>query len=84
LLIVIVSIYKLVVHQIDVKTAFLNGNLEDEIYMKQHEGLVIPSQEHKRFNLKKFMYGLKQTPKQWHEKFDKLVLSNAYLNNSRD
>ena len=84
LLFAIASIHKLVVHQMDVKTAFLNGDLEEEIYMEQPEGCVIPGQEHKVCKLVKSLYGLKQAPKQWHEKFDKVMLSNGYVINSVD
>jgi hypothetical protein len=81
ILFAIASIYKLVVYQMDVKTAFLNGDLEEEIYMKQPEGCVVPGQERKVCKLVKSLYGLKQAPKQWHEKFDKVMLSNAYVIN---
>ena len=46
-LIALASIYKLQIHQMNVKTAFLNGELEKEIYMKQPEGFVVQGQEHK-------------------------------------
>ncbi|KAM7466339.1 hypothetical protein LguiB_013901 [Lonicera macranthoides] len=68
----------------DVKTAFLNGELEEEIYMNQLEGYVIPGSEHKVCRLVKSLYGLKQAPKQWHEKFDKVLVSNDYLINEAD
>ena len=58
------SIHDLVVHQMDVKTAFLNGELEEEIYMDQLEGFIIPGQELKVCKLDKSLYGLKQAPKQ--------------------
>ena len=55
--------YGLIVHQMDVKTAFLNGELEEEIYMDQPDGFVANGQEGKVCKLLK-SYGLKQAPKQ--------------------
>ena len=62
-LIALASIYKLVVHQMDVKTAFLNWNLDEEVYMDQLEGFVLPGNERKVCKLVKSLYGLKQAPK---------------------
>ena len=70
MLIAIVTVYKLEIHQMDVKTAFLNGDLEEEIYLEQPEGFIVPGQEQKVCRLIKSLYGLKQAPKQWHAKFD--------------
>ncbi|GKB94662.1 zinc finger, CCHC-type containing protein, partial [Tanacetum coccineum] len=78
------SLYNLPIHQMDVKTAFLNGDLDEEVYMKQPEGFVLPGHENKVCKLKKSLYGLKQAPKQWHEKFDKSILSNGFTHNSSD
>ena len=47
----------------DVKTAFLNGDLEEEIYMEQPEGFVVPEKENKVCKLIKLLYELKQAPK---------------------
>ena len=68
----------------DVKTAFLNGELEEEIYMEQPEGFIVPGQENKVCRLVKSLYGLKQAPKQWHAKFDKVMLSNGFKINECD
>lgn len=68
----------------DVKTAFLNGNLKEEIYLEQPEGFVIPGQENKVCRLIKSLYGLKQAPKQWHEKFDTTVTAFGFQHNSAD
>ena len=78
ILFALASIFKLVVHQMDVKTAFLNGDLEEEIYMVQPEGCEILGQEHKVCKLKKSLYGLKQAPKQWHEKFDQTLINSGF------
>ncbi|KAL0313427.1 UNVERIFIED_CONTAM: Retrovirus-related Pol polyprotein from transposon TNT 1-94 [Sesamum radiatum] len=64
--------------------AFLNGDLDEEVYMKQPEGFIMPGNEHKVCKLVKSLYGLKQTPKQWHEKFDEVVLSSGYRLNQSD
>nr|GEX88883.1 zinc finger, CCHC-type [Tanacetum cinerariifolium] len=77
-LLALAAIHDLVIHQIDVITAFLNGDLDEEIYMKQPEGFVMPGRESKLCKLKKSLYGLKQAPKQWHQKFDDVVLSNGF------
>ena len=84
MLIAIAALRNLEIHQMDVKTAFLNGDLEEEIYMKQPEGLVVPGQEHKVCRLVKSLYGLKQAPKQWHEKFDNVMMSNGFSINECD
>ncbi|GJS66639.1 zinc finger, CCHC-type containing protein [Tanacetum coccineum] len=57
------TIHNLVIHQMDVKTTFLNGDLDEEVYMKQPEGFVMPGNEHKVCKLVKSLYVLKQAPK---------------------
>ncbi|GMI95547.1 hypothetical protein HRI_003224000 [Hibiscus trionum] len=78
------SIHKLQVHQMDVKTAFLNGDLDEEIYMEQPLGFEAPGMEGKVCRLKKSLYGLKQAPKQWYEKFHKTILSFGFVVNGSD
>jgi hypothetical protein len=56
----------LLVHQMDVKIAFLNRKLEEEIYMDQPDGFVENGQEEKVCKLLKSLYGPKQAPKLWH------------------
>jgi len=62
--------HSLVMHQMDKKTVFLNGDLEEEIYMSQPKGFVVPGWENKVYKLRKPLDGLKQALKQWYEKFD--------------
>ena len=74
MILAIAALRNLEVHQMDVKTAFLNGDLDEEIYMEQPEGFSAPGQEKKVCKLVKSYYGLKQAPKQWHQKFDNVML----------
>ena len=83
-LIAITAILYLKIHQIDEKTTFLNGDLEEEIYMDQLEGFVEPGQESQVCKLTKSLYGLKQAPKQWHGKFDSCMIVNDYKSNEYD
>jgi hypothetical protein len=54
----------------DVKIAFLHGDLDEEIYMEQLEGYEVSGKEHLVCKLRKSLYGLKQSPRLWYQKFD--------------
>ncbi|GKD05283.1 retrotransposon protein, putative, ty1-copia subclass, partial [Tanacetum coccineum] len=71
--------YKL--EQLDVKTEFLHGNLEEMIYMRQSPGY---EQGNKVCLLKKSIYGLKQSPRQWYRRFDEYMLRNGFKRSSYD
>ncbi|GJV74130.1 zinc finger, CCHC-type containing protein [Tanacetum coccineum] len=80
LLIVMASIHNMIIYQMDVKTAFLNGELDKEVYMNQPQGFIMPGNENKVCKLIKSLYGLKKAPKQWHQKFDEVVdLTKEFL-----
>ena len=70
---------QMTVHQMDVRTAFLNGELAEEIYMKQPEGTVKPGQEHLVWKLKRALYGLKQAPRMWNKRLDKFLSSKRFV-----
>jgi hypothetical protein len=81
MLVALAACHVLLIHQMDVKTAFLNGELDEEIYMNQLDGFVPPGQENKVCRLRKSLYVLKQTPKQWHKKLDRtLILVDFVVN----
>ncbi|GKB55931.1 zinc finger, CCHC-type containing protein [Tanacetum coccineum] len=84
LLLALEAIHNLVIHQMDVKTTFFNGDLDEEVYMKQPEGFVMSGNGHKVCKLVKSLHGLKQAPKQWHKKFDEVVLSSGFHLNQSD
>jgi hypothetical protein len=74
----------LLVYQIDIKTAFLNGELDEEIYMEQPDGFIRQGQERKVCKLLKSLYGLKQAPKQCHEKFERTLTYVGFVVNEAD
>jgi ATP-binding cassette subfamily B (MDR/TAP) protein 1 len=61
-----------------VKTTFLHGDLEEEIYMEQPKGFVVASKERQVCRLKKSLYGLKQAPRQWYNKFKSFMTELGY------
>ena len=83
-LIALVSVQNLVIHQMDAKIAFLNGELKEEIYMDQPEECMIPRDEKKVCRLVKSLYVLKHASKQWHSKFVHVFICNGFSFNDVD
>nr|GFB42656.1 retrovirus-related Pol polyprotein from transposon TNT 1-94 [Tanacetum cinerariifolium] len=65
------------IYQMDVKTAFLNGPLKEEVYVAQHDGFVDPHPE-KVYRLRKALYGLKQAPRAWYDELSKFLTSKGF------
>jgi len=72
------------IHQIDVKTAFLNGDLEEEIYMDQPEEFIAKGQENKVCKLLKLLFGFKQALRQWHQKSNKVIAQFRFTVHKHD
>ena len=72
------------VEQLDVKTAFLHGDLEEEIYMEQPEGFIDKGNDQLVCKLKKSLYGLKQASRQWYRKFDSFMTDHGYSRTTSD
>ena len=68
----------------DVKTAFLNGNLTEDVYMIQPEGFVDPANANKVCKLQKSIYGLKQASRSWNIRFDEVVKSFGFIKSEQD
>nr|GEV27836.1 retrovirus-related Pol polyprotein from transposon TNT 1-94 [Tanacetum cinerariifolium] len=66
------------IYQMDVKTAFLNGPLKEEVYVAQPDGFVDPDHPEKVYQLRKALYGLKQTPKAWYDELSKFLTSKSF------
>ena len=58
------------VHHLDVKSAFLNGELTETVFVRQPPGFVIKEVEHRVLRLRKALYGLRQAPRAWNAKLD--------------
>jgi hypothetical protein len=71
------------IHQMHVKTAFFNGDLEEEIYMEQPEGFTQEG-EHLVCKLHKSLYGLKQSPRAWNQKLDVLLKNIEFVKSDVD
>jgi hypothetical protein len=67
--------------QMDVKTAFLNGHLSEDVYMKQPEGFVDPKNAGKICKLQRSIYGLKQASRSWNIRFDEVVKGFGFIKN---
>ncbi|GJT47489.1 putative ribonuclease H-like domain-containing protein, partial [Tanacetum coccineum] len=74
----------MVVYQMDVKTAFLNGNLREEVYVSQPDGFVDPDNPNHVYKLKKALYGLKQAPRAWYDMLSSFLISQDFSKGSVD
>ncbi|GJZ21675.1 retrovirus-related pol polyprotein from transposon TNT 1-94 [Tanacetum coccineum] len=66
------------IYQMDVKTAFLNGPLKEEVYVAQPDGFIDPNHPAKVYRLRKALYGLKQALRAWYDKLSKFLISNGF------
>ncbi|KAG8482181.1 hypothetical protein CXB51_026801 [Gossypium anomalum] len=73
----IVAMHDLELEQLDVKITFLHGKLEDDIYMQQSEGFTVLEKEDYVYLLKKSLYGLKQSPRQWYKRLSSALFPQS-------
>ncbi|GJW99404.1 retrovirus-related pol polyprotein from transposon TNT 1-94 [Tanacetum coccineum] len=66
------------IYQMDVKMAFLNGPLKEEVYVAQPDGFVDPDHPEKVYRLRKALYGLKQDPRAWYDELSKFLISKGF------
>ncbi|KAG9450348.1 hypothetical protein H6P81_010313 [Aristolochia fimbriata] len=84
LLLAVASCLKIKLHQMDVKSAFLNGYLAEEVYVEQPKGFVDPHHPDHVFHLTKALYGLKQAPRAWYDRLTKFLCSKGFVRGSVD
>ncbi|GKA45275.1 retrovirus-related pol polyprotein from transposon TNT 1-94 [Tanacetum coccineum] len=72
------------IYQMDVKTAFLNGPLKEEVYVAQPEGFVDPDNPEKVYLLRKALYGLKQAPRAWYDELSNFLMSKGFTKGTID
>ena len=66
------------VHHLDMKSAFLNGDLAKEVYVRQAPGFTVKGKEHKVLRLRKAQYGLRQAPRAWNAKLDATMVELGF------
>ena len=83
-LLAIAAFFDYEIWQMDVKTAFLNGNIEEELYMIQPEGFVDPKDAGKVCKLQRSIYGLKQASRSWNIRFDDVIKGFGFVQNYKE
>ncbi|KAL0433651.1 UNVERIFIED_CONTAM: putative mitochondrial protein [Sesamum latifolium] len=84
ILLAIAAWYDYEIWQMDVKTAFLNGFVEEEIFMDQPEGFTAVGEEQKVCHLQRSIYGLKQASRSWNTRFDEVIRGYDFIKNDYD
>ncbi|CAM8944063.1 unnamed protein product [Rhodiola kirilowii] len=80
----LVASMNLELEQMDVKTAFLHGEIEEDLYMEQPEGFEQKGKENMVCKLNKSLYGLEQAPRQWYKKFENFMIDQGYTKLNSD
>ena len=83
-LLAIATYFDYEIWQMDVKTAFLNGNIEEELYMVQPQGFVNPKDAGKVCKLQRSIYGLKQASRSWNLRFDEVIKGFGFVQNYKE
>jgi hypothetical protein len=83
-LISLAATFYLEIEHMDVKTPFLHGDMEEEIYMKQPEGFVVKGKQQLVCKLKRSIYGINKSPRMWYQKFDTHILSFGFVRRKYD
>ncbi|KAK8662705.1 hypothetical protein V6N13_024596 [Hibiscus sabdariffa] len=81
ILLAVAAFHDYEIWQMDVKTAFLNGNLEEDVYMTQPEGFVAPENARKVCKLQRSIYGLKQASRSWNLRFNEAIQEFGFIRN---
>ncbi|KAK8586239.1 hypothetical protein V6N13_130760 [Hibiscus sabdariffa] len=81
ILLAVAAFHDYEIWQMDVKTAFLNGKLEEDVYMTQPEGFVTPENARKVCKLQRSIYGLKQASRSWNLRFNEAIQEFGFIRN---
>jgi hypothetical protein len=81
ILLAVANEYKMIVQQMDVKSAFLNGDIHEEVYLHKPEGM---KRDGKILKLKKSLYGLKSSPKNWNDKLNDVLSKEKFIRSQND
>ena len=84
IMLAIAAYYVYEIWQMDVKTAFLNGYLKEELYMMQPEGFVDPKGANKVWKLQRSIYGLVQASRSWNKRFDNVIKAYGFIHTFRE
>ena len=84
ILIALVALKGWQIHHLDVKSAFLNGEINEVIHVKQPEGFLVKEKEGHALRLKKALYGLKQAPRAWYFKLHSCLISLGFIKSNHE
>ena len=84
IMLAIAAFFDYEIWQMNVKTAFLNGHIEEELYMMQPKGFVDPKDADKVCKLQRSIYGMKQASRSWNLRFDKVIKDFGFVQMHRE